>query len=91
LLNLIDRNKAFSEFSVKALRNIKRSALGAGVLMVAGIAWVGYLSHGTGEDSAGPVMIGFIGTFISSIVAAVAAVLQTLVQKTIDAKKEGLS
>jgi hypothetical protein len=91
LLNLIDRNKAFSELSVKALRNIKRSALGVGVLMVAGIAWVGYLSHGTGDDSAGPVMIGFIGTFVSSVAAAVAAVLQTQMQKAIDTKKEGLS
>jgi hypothetical protein len=91
LLNLIDRNKAFTELSVKALRNIKRSALGVGVLMVTGIAWVGYLSHGTGDDSAGPVMIGFIGTFISSVAAAVAAVLQTQMQKAIDTKKEELS
>lgn len=90
LLTYIDGNKAFSELSVRALRNIKRSALSVGVLMVAGIAWVGYLSHGTGDDSAGPVMIGFIGTFVSSIAAAVAAVLQTQVQKAIDTKKEGL-
>src|SRR4051812_30851130 len=42
---------------------------------------------GTGDDSAGPVMIGFIGTFASSVVAAVAAVLQTQVQRVIDTKK----
>jgi hypothetical protein len=35
-------------------------------------------------------MIGLIGTFVSSVVAAVAAVLQTQVQKTIDTKKEHL-
>jgi len=52
---------------------------------------VAFLSAGTGEDSAGPAMIGFIGTFASTVVAAVAAVLQTQVQKVIDTKKEGLS
>lgn len=89
LLNLIDRNMTFSELSVRALRNIKRCAVGVGVLMVAGIGWIGYLSHGTGEDSAGPVMIGFVGTFISTVAAAVAAVLQSQMQKAIDMKKEG--
>jgi len=91
LLNYIDGNKTFSEFSVRALRRIKHAALTIGLLMVAGIGWVAFLSAGTGEDSAGPVMIGFIGTFASSVVAAVAAVLQTQVQKVIDTKKEGLS
>jgi hypothetical protein len=62
-----------------------------GFLMVAGIAWVLVLSAGTGDDSAGPVMIGFIGTFASSVVAAVAVVLQTQVQRAIDMKREGLT
>jgi hypothetical protein len=35
--------------------------------------------------------MGLIFTFASSVVAAVAAVLQQLVQKAIDIKKEGLS
>src|SRR6185503_2010845 len=61
LLSYIDRNKAFSELSVRALRHIKHSAITIGLLMVAGIAWVMTLSAGTGDDSAGPVMIGFIG------------------------------
>ena len=91
LLSYIDRNNAFSELSVTALRRIKHSALTIGLLMVAGIVWVMVLSAGTGDDSAGPVMIGFIGTFASSVVAAVAAVLQTQVQKAVDTKKEELS
>ena len=84
LLNYIDANKTFSELSVRALRRIKYSALAIGFLMVTGIVWVMVLSAGTGEDSAGPVMIGFIGTFASTVVAALAAVLQTQVQKAID-------
>ena len=84
LLSLIDRNKTFSDLSVRALRHIKHAAIAVGLLMVSGVAWVMVLSAGTGEDSAGPVMIGFIGTFASSVVAAVAAVLQAQVQKAID-------
>jgi hypothetical protein len=91
LLNYIDGNKAFSELSVSALRHIKHSAITIGLLMVAGIVWLMVLSAGTGDDSAGPVMLGLIGTFASSVVAAVAVVLQTQVQKAIDLKKEGLS
>lgn len=91
LLNYIDGNKAFSELSVRALRHIKHSALTIGLLMMAGIVWVKVLSAGTGEDSAGPVMIGFIGTFAASVVAAVAAVLQAQVEKAIDTKAERFS
>jgi len=90
LLSYIDGNKTFSELSVRALRHIKHSALTIGLLMVAGLAWLGGLSAGTGEDSAGPTMLGLIGTLASSVVAAVAAVLQTQVQKVIDTKKEEL-
>lgn len=90
LLIYIDGNKAFSELSVRALRHIKHSAVTIGLLMMAGIAWVMVLSAGTGDDSAGPVMIGFIGTLASSVVAAVATVLQTQVQKAIEIRKEGV-
>lgn len=86
LLNYIDRGDAFSEPSVSALRYIRIAAVTIGLLMVAGTAGVLVLSAGTGEDSAGPVMMGLIGAFASSVVAAAAAVLQTLVQKAIDAQ-----
>jgi hypothetical protein len=91
LLTYIDGDKAFSELSVRALRQIKYSAITAGILMVAGIAAIMVLTAGTGEDIAGPVMVGLIMTLASSVVAAVAAVLQKQVQKAIDIKKEGLS
>lgn len=83
LLSYIDRDMVFSEVCVRALRGIKRAALTIGLLMLLGVGWVLFLSAGTGEDSAGPVMIGFIGTFASSIVAAVTAVVQTQVQGVI--------
>lgn len=90
LLNYIDGDKAFSEPSIRALRHIKHAAVAIGLLMVAGLMWLGVLSAGTGEDSAGPAMIGFIGTFASSVMAAVAMVAQTQVQKAIDATKSDL-
>ena len=89
LLTYIDGNKTFSELSIRALRQIKYSAITISILAVTGIAAVMVISAGTGEDSAGPVMMGLIMTFASSVVAAVAAVLQTQVQKAIDIKKEG--
>ena len=88
LLTYVDGNKTFSEPSLRALRQIKHSAITIGVLAATGIAGVMIISAGTGEDSAGPVMLGLIMTLASSVVAAVAAVLQTQVQKAIDFKSE---
>jgi len=91
LLTYIDGNKAFTELSVRALKHIKHCAITISLLMVAGIAAVMVLSAGTGEDIAGVVAMGLLMTFASSVVAAVAAVLQKQVQKAIDLKQEGLS
>ena len=88
LLTYVDRNRTFSASSIRALSRIKHSAITIGVLAVTGIAGVMIISAGTDEDSAGPVMLGLIMTLASSVVAAVAAVLQTQVQKAIDIKSE---
>ena len=91
LLTYVDGNKTFSEPSVKALRQIKYSAITISILAVTGIAALMIISAGTGEDSAGPVMMGMILTLASSVVAAVVAVLQTQVQKAMDIESERLS
>ena len=88
LLTYVDRDNGFSESSVRALRLIKYCAITIGILMVAGIAGVMALSVGKGEDIAGVVAMGLLMTFASSVVAAVAAVLQKQVQKAIDLKSE---
>jgi hypothetical protein len=88
LLTYVDGNKTFSELSIRALRQIKYSAITISMLAVTGIAALMVISAGTGEDSAGPVMMGLIMTLASSVVAAVAAVLQTQVRKAIDIKSE---
>lgn len=91
LLGYVARDNALSDSSVGALRRIKWCAVAIGFLMVTGIGWVMILSAGTGEDSAGPVMLGLIGTFASSVVAAAVAVLQAQVQKAIHTGKGALS
>lgn len=87
LLGFFGGNAPFSELSISALRNIKYAAVTIGLLMGAGLGWLMFLSAGTGEDSAGPAMLGFIGAFASGVVAAAATVAQALVQKAIDPTK----
>lgn len=55
------------------------------------MAWVLILSAGTREGGAGPVMIGLIGAFASSVAGVATAVLQTQVQSAIETQIEGLS
>jgi len=86
LLSYIDRNEAFSEISVKALKNIKYSALAIAVLMVAGIIAATAMFYG--EDMAGVIAMGLLVTFASGVVATFAAVLQKLLQNAIDIKSE---
>jgi hypothetical protein len=73
------------------LKFVKCSALTVSALMVAGIAAVMVLSRGKGEDITGIVAPALLVTFISSVVAIVAAVLQKRAQMAIDLKENGLS
>lgn len=88
LLTYLDKNKAFSELSVRALKHIKYCAITIGALMIAGMATVMILSSGKGEDITGVVMMGLVITFASSVVATVAVVLQKHVQAAVEIKSE---
>jgi hypothetical protein len=85
LLIYIDRNKAFSELSVRALRYIKYCAITISILIVLGIIFVVIFIEG---DLAGVIGLGLMCTFASSIIATFAAVLQRLLQEAIDIKSE---
>jgi spore maturation protein SpmA len=63
------------------LKYIKYAAVTISGLMVAGIATLMVLSRGTGEDITGIVAPALLLTFLSSIVAIVAAVLQRRLRK----------
>ena len=84
----LDGNKAFSELSAVTLRRTKYSAVTISVLMVAGVVTLMVLSRGKGEDITGIVAPALLITFLSSVVATVAAVFQKRVQKVKDIKSE---
>ena len=73
------------------LKFVKHSGIMVSALMVTGIAALMVLSRGKGEDITGIVAPALLVTFVSSVVATVAAVLQKRAQKAIDTKEEGLS
>ena len=58
------------------LKYIQYAAITISGLMVAGIATLMFLARGTGEDITGIVAPALLLTFLSSVVAIVAAILQ---------------
>ncbi|RAS71520.1 DUF2975 domain-containing protein [Priestia endophytica] len=88
LLSYIDRNKVFSELSVRALKYIKYCAITISTLIVVGIISGFILIAGEGEDITGFISLGLMLTFASMVIAVFAAVLQRLLQKVIDIKSE---
>ncbi|WHT87494.1 DUF2975 domain-containing protein [Bacillus cereus] len=86
LLNYIDKNNAFSGLSVKALKNIKYSALAISVLYVLGMPLFYLVAER--DDAPGIIVIGMIIIFASMVIAVFAAVLQRLLKDAIDIKSE---
>ncbi|WP_010237168.1 DUF2975 domain-containing protein [Clostridium arbusti] len=86
LLSYIDKNKAFSELSVRVLKNIKYCAITIGILYVAGMPLF-YLMAEI-EDAPGIILLGIVIIFASIVIAVLAAVLQRLLQEAIDIKTE---
>ncbi len=86
LLNFIDKNKAFSDLSVNALKNLKYSAIIISILFVIGMPIVYLIADKT--DAPGLILIGLAITFAPVIIATFAAILQRLLQDAIDIKTE---
>lgn len=85
LLSYIDKNEAFSELSVKALKNIKYCAITIIILYVLEMPFLYLL---TKVDDAPGILIGMVVIFASMVIAVFAAVLQKLLQDAIDIKVE---
>lgn len=85
LLTSIDKNKAFSKRSVKALKSIKYCAFAISIGIVAGFMFAVIF---VGGDLAGIFMLALICTFASIVIAAFAAVLQKLLNQAIEMKSE---
>lgn len=86
LLSYIDKNKAFSSISVKALKKIKFCAILISIFYVIGMPF--FFLMGDKDDAPGIVLIGLIIIFASIVIAVFAAVLQRLLQEAIEIKSE---
>ncbi|MFP5108671.1 DUF2975 domain-containing protein [Neobacillus sp. C211] len=85
LLRYIDENTAFSELSVKALKNIKCCAITISGLYVLGLP----LFHFIAKKVDPPIgLMGLIIIFASLVIAVFAAILQRLLQEAINIKSE---
>lgn len=86
LLSYIDKNKAFSQLSVKALNNIKYCAITISILYAVMMPFVYLVAEK--DDAPGLIIIGMVPIFSSMVIAVFAAVLQRLLQEAIDIKSE---
>lgn len=86
LLSYIDKNQAFSDLSVKALKNIKYCAITISALYVVFMPLI-YLMAEV-DDAPGIILIGMVIIFGSMVIAVFAAVLQKLLKNAIDIKSE---
>ncbi|MFJ8266706.1 DUF2975 domain-containing protein [Peribacillus asahii] len=86
LLRYIDKSKAFSELSVKALKKIKYCAITISSLHVL-VLPLFYL-FADKDDAPGVIFIGLVVPFASIVIAVFAAVLQKLLKEAIDIKSE---
>lgn len=86
LLNYIDKNKAFSMLSVKALKRIAYCGVIVAALYAASLPF--FYVWAQLEDAPGLVVIGMILTLAPLTVAVFAAVMQRLLRQVIKIKSE---
>lgn len=86
LLNLIDKNSAFSNSSVKTLKTIKYCAFSISAFYALGMPYVYYAAEL--DDAPGVILIGLVIVFASFVVGVFGAVLQKLLQNARDYKEE---
>lgn len=86
LLSLIDRDHAFSEYSVRALKNIKFCAVTISIVYMVIMPF--FYLIGEIDDAPGVIVIGLVIIFASMVIAVFAGVLQKLLNSAIDIKSE---
>ena len=86
LLGYIRQNKVFSLDSVRALRTIKYCTLPIIAFTLWGVSYLFIVRPG--DDIAGGVAMGGFIAFVSSVVAAAAAVFEKMLQSAVDMKSE---
>ncbi|MCA1054424.1 DUF2975 domain-containing protein [Rossellomorea aquimaris] len=86
LLTYIDRDEAFSDLSVSALRKIRNCAVIISFLYTALMPFIYIMAEV--DDAPGLIVLGMVIIFASAVIAVFAAVLQTLLRSVIDIKTE---
>lgn len=86
LLGLIDKNQAFSQASVRALRTIQYCALGITGSFVVGMPYIYVVADR--DDAPGVVALALVITFASFVIATFASLLRRLMQNAIAIKAE---
>ncbi len=86
MLIYIDKNNAFSNLSIKALKNIKYCALTISILYIANLPFLYQIAQR--EDAPGVMLLGLIMIFAFLVVATFSAVLEKVLHSAIDIKLE---
>lgn len=86
LLGLIEKNKAFSSEAVLTLRNMKYASLCLIGFIALAVIFVRFFA--TGDDPAGPTMLGISTILAFGAIATAAAIFQRLLQNAVDLKSE---
>lgn len=86
LLGYIDKDKAFSELSVVALKRIKYCAVAVAVLLAACLPFIFQVADK--DDAPGLILMWAALSGAPFVIAVFAAVLQKLLHKAIDIKSE---
>ncbi|KHF39261.1 DUF2975 domain-containing protein [Halalkalibacter okhensis] len=86
LLSYIDKNIAFSQISVRALKIIKYCAITIGSFYLIAQPFLYLIAEV--DDAPGIIVIGLVVVFGSAVIAVFAAVLQKLLQEAIKIKSE---
>jgi hypothetical protein len=86
ILHLIDKNNAFSQASLKALRCIKYCGIVIGVLYALGLPL--FLHIAESDDAPGVMVVGMIIAAAPIVIGVFAAVLERLLENAIDIKSE---
>ena len=87
LLSYIDKSKAFSELSVRALKYIKYCAIAISILSVVAIMPFIYVVA-EDDDAPGLIILGMVIALAPTVIAVFAAVLQKLLKEAIGIKSE---
>ncbi|KGE20268.1 DUF2975 domain-containing protein [Paenibacillus wynnii] len=86
LLSYIDKDKAFSELSVRALKIIKYCAFTISILLAACMPFLFVIAQD--DDAPGLAALGLVITFAPIVIAVFAAVLEKLLKNAIEIKSE---